>query len=112
LGNSTWIDYSFPGSTLTSANSIYGNEVIGIYLDGNGGTHGYVLTLPGIYNPVSIPGNVLPASVSTSVANTPAIFTASGDDVLNNGSITTSGANSPGIRANTYVVITTTARSP
>jgi subtilase-type serine protease len=106
LGNSTWIDYSFPGSTLTSANSIYGNEVIGIYLDGNGGTHGYVLTLPGIYNPVSIPGNVLPASVSTSAANTPAIFTASGDDVLNNGSITTSGANSPGVRANTYVVIT------
>jgi subtilase-type serine protease len=56
LGNSTWIDYSFPGSMLTSANSIYGNEVIGIYLDGNGGTHGYVLTLPGIYNPVSIRG--------------------------------------------------------
>jgi subtilase-type serine protease len=106
LGNSTWIDYSFPGSTLTSANSIYANEVIGIYVDSNGGTHGYVLTLPGIYNPVSIPGAALPATISTSAANTPAIFTASGDDVLNNGTITTSGANSPGVRANTYVVVT------
>jgi subtilase-type serine protease len=106
LGNQTWIDYSFPGSVLTSANSIYGNQAIGIYVDSNGGTHGYVLTLPGIYNPVTISGGLLPSTVSTTAANTPAIFTASGDDVLNNGTISTSGANSPGVKANTYVVVT------
>jgi subtilase-type serine protease len=106
LGNQTWLDYSFPGSVLTSANSIYGNQAIGIYIDSNGGTHGYVLTVPGIYNPVTISGGLLPSTISTTAANTPAIFTAPGDDVLNNGTIATSGINSPGVKANTYSVVT------
>jgi len=100
-GNQTWIDYNVPGAAVTSANSMYQGTALGIYVDSTGGTHGYTVNIPGIYNPIHNIG-----TLTTSAPNAPAITGAPGDDVLNDGTISTSGANSPGVRADTYGVIT------
>lgn len=100
-GKETWIDYAVPGAALTSANSIYGSQAIGIYVDANGAINGYVATIPGIYDPMTNSG-----ILSISGNGTPAIAGASGDDVVNNGTILTSGIRSPGIRGGSYGVIT------
>ena len=50
-GSQTWIDFAVRNATLTSANSIYENQVIGIYIDAPPLTNGYIITIPGIYDP-------------------------------------------------------------
>ena len=100
-GSETWIDYAFPGAPLTSANSIYENQAIGIYVDTNGITHGYSAVIPGIYNPIANNG-----LLSVNTPNSPALTGGVGDDVLNIGIIQTSAANSSGIRSDSYGVIT------
>ena len=50
-GNQTWIPIEFPGATTTSVNSIHQGKVIGVYTDADG-VHGYVVDIPGIYNPI------------------------------------------------------------
>jgi subtilase-type serine protease len=98
-GIETWIDYGVTGA-LTSANSIYENQAIGIYVDSSGITHGYSVKVPGIYNPIS---NTGPLNSSTS--NAPALAGGIGDDVLNTGVIVTSAANNSGIRSDSYSVV-------
>ncbi|HML27404.1 MAG TPA: hypothetical protein PKE16_00925 [Hyphomicrobium sp.] len=56
LGHVTWYEIDIPG-TVVSSNSAYGDNVIGIYIDG-GGIHGYLATIPGIYNPIENTGAV------------------------------------------------------
>jgi hypothetical protein len=100
-GSATWIDFAVPGASLTSANSIYEDKVIGVYTGANGVSNGYLLTIPGIYDPIRNAG------VVTIAANdTPAISAGPGDDVVNEGTILTTGLRSPGIRAGAYGVIT------
>ena len=42
-----WVNVAYPGSAVTTGNTIVGNEVMGIYL--NGGSHSYIATvLPGV----------------------------------------------------------------
>ena len=53
-GSQTWIDFAVRNATLTSANSIYENQVIGIYIDAPPLTNGYIITIPGIYDPLAI----------------------------------------------------------
>jgi outer membrane autotransporter protein len=98
--NQTWIDFAVPGATLTSANSIYENQAIGIYVDANGLTNGYVVTIPGIYDPIH---NVGVLNIST--PNIPALSGGNGDDVVNDGAIRTTAANSSGILSSAYGVI-------
>jgi subtilase-type serine protease len=47
-GRETWIEIAVPGAMSTSANSAYQNTVVGVYVDGSGGTNGYIVTIPGI----------------------------------------------------------------
>jgi uncharacterized protein with beta-barrel porin domain len=100
-GNATWINISVPGANTTSANSIYGDEVIGVYTSSSGVTQGFAVEVAGIYSPIENSG-----TLATSAAGTPAISGMPGDDVLNTGLITTSGANSAGISSDTYGVVT------
>ena len=100
-GNATWINISVPGALVTSANSIYQGEVIGVYVNASGTTQGFTVNVPGIYSPIENNG-----TLTTSAAGTPAIDAAAGDDVLNNGVITTSGVHSAGIADGTYGVVT------
>ncbi len=100
-GSETWIDYAFPGAPLTSANSIYENQAVGIYVDATGATHGYSAVIPGIYNPIANNG-----LLSVNTTNSPALAGGVGDDVLNSGVIQTSAANSSGIRSDSYGVVT------
>lgn len=100
-GSQTWIAISPSGSSVVSANSAYQGEVIGVYTNASNIVQGYSVQIPGIYNPIQNNGRL-----TTSGANTPGVSTLAGDDVLNNGSIATSGANSPGIAASSYGVIT------
>jgi subtilase-type serine protease len=100
-GHETWIEIAVPGASLTSANSVYEDKVIGVYSGGNGVTNGYLVSVPGIYNPIRNLG-----SLTTAMDDTPAIASGAGDDVVNTGSIQTSGARSPGIRSSAYGVIT------
>jgi uncharacterized protein with beta-barrel porin domain len=100
-GNATWIDIGVPGATVTSANSIYGGEVIGVYVNSGGVSQAFAVAVPGIYEPIENDG-----TLATTAPGTPAIAAAVGDDVLNNGLITTSGAGSAGISSDTYGVVT------
>ncbi|MBB3769645.1 outer membrane autotransporter protein [Angulomicrobium tetraedrale] len=98
-GTVTWYEIDIPGESV-SANSAYGDNVIGIYIT-NGTVNGYLATLPGIYNPIR---NDAPLTVAangaTGIATNPG-----GDDVINRSSILVSGANATGIAAETYGVI-------
>jgi subtilase-type serine protease len=100
-GNQTWIDLAVPGASLTSANSIYENQAIGIYIGVPPITNGFIVTIPGIYNPILNAG-----VLNTSTPNIPALSGGIGDDIVNDGIIHTTGANSPGISSGTYGVIT------
>ena len=90
-----------PGASVTSANSIYQNKLIGVYVQG-GVTRAFVTTVPGIYDPITNTTNL--------TTNTPgtAAITAAGDDVANSGSILATGAGSQGIYSGTYAVVTNT----
>jgi uncharacterized protein with beta-barrel porin domain len=101
LGIATWTEIAVPGATLTSANSIYQDKLIGVYVTG-GVTRAYLVTVPGIYDSVTNS-----TSLSFSVPGTTAIA-GGGDDVANSGSILMSGANSVGISGGIYGVITNT----
>lgn len=99
-GTQTWIELGV-GTALTSANSIYENQAIGIYVDSNGLTHGYLVSIPGIYDPIRNAG-----VLTGSTPNTPALAGGDGDDVVNDGVIRTLAPNSSGIRSGTYGVVT------
>ena len=45
ISNAFWVDIVYPNSTTTSANTVYENNILGVYLDGEGISHGYVATL-------------------------------------------------------------------
>lgn len=97
----TWYSIDKPDATLTSANSIYGDEAIGIYTDSSGNIHGYLTTIPGIYNPITND-----ATLNVNTPGIPVLSGAEGDDIVNNGSITTSGTNNSAIQSGTYGVVT------
>ncbi len=99
-GTATWTELSVPGSTTTSANSIYGNTAIGVYTL-NGVTYAFTTTVPGIYNPITNNG-----SLSSGAAGAVVLQGVQGDDILNNGTVTTTGAGSVGLNINTYGVAT------
>src|SRR5262245_578513 len=47
FGEASWQPISFPNATITSANTVYQNSIVGVYtLDGDPG-NGYVATVPG-----------------------------------------------------------------
>lgn len=47
FGTASWTPYDYPGSTLTSANTVYLNYALGIYeVDGSEAANGYVTTIP------------------------------------------------------------------
>jgi uncharacterized protein with beta-barrel porin domain len=99
-GNATWTEISYQGN-VTSANSVYGNTVIGVYVAG-GITTAYVTTIPGtFYNPITNNG-----ALSSGTAGAVVLSGTQGDDIVNNGSITTTGAGSVGINPNTYGAVT------
>jgi len=100
-GIATWTEIAVPGASVTSANSIYQDKLIGVYVQG-GVTRAFVTTVPGIYNPVT---NA--TSLITSTPGTAAI-TGRGDDIANSGSIVATGAGSQGINSGTYGVVTNT----
>ena len=99
-GVATWTEIAVPGAAVTSANSVYGNTVIGVYVLG-GVTRAYLTNIPGsFYNPITNTG-----SLTASAPNAAAISVA-GDDVVNSGSILATGANGMGISSGTYGVVT------
>jgi subtilase-type serine protease len=101
-GVATWTEITVPGASVTSANSVYGNSVIGVYVVG-GVTRAYLTNIPGLfYNPITNTGNL-----TVSAPNAAAI-SASGDDVMNSGTILATGTNGVGITSGTYGVITNT----
>ena len=99
-GSERWIELD-AGGILTSANSIYANQAIGIYVSTDGTTNGYVATIPGIYDPIHNIG-----LLTSDTPNTPALSGADGDDVLNDGIIRTNAPNASGIRSDTFGVVT------
>ena len=102
-GNQTWINLGFPGASVTTGNSVYAADVIGVYNDTGrrANYQGYMVSIPGIYNPIQTS-----SSLSITSPNIPAITAANGDDVVNNGIIQTTGANSAGIQSGAVGVIT------
>jgi subtilase-type serine protease len=101
-GVATWTEITVPGASVTSANSVYGNTVIGVYVVG-GVTRAFLTNIPGaFYNPITNTGNL---TVSTPNA---AAISVAGDDVVNSGTILATGANGVGITSGTYGVITNT----
>lgn len=100
-GSATWYNIAVPGAEVTSANSIYENEVIGVYTTSSGQVQGFSTEVPGIYNPIENSG-----TIATSAPGTAGLNAAPDDDVLNTGLITTRGARSPGIATDTYGVVT------
>ncbi len=50
FGTATWINFFYPGSSVTSANTVYLNNVLGLFTQsGVSGDFGYVATIP--FNP-------------------------------------------------------------
>lgn len=98
-GIATWTELSVPGADVTSANSTYGGQVIGVYVQG-GTTKAFVVNVPGLYNPVSNSGSVTSGAAGAVAIN------GAGDDVVNTGSILMTGLNSVGIDNGTYGVVT------
>ncbi|SFV34389.1 autotransporter outer membrane beta-barrel domain-containing protein [Hyphomicrobium facile] len=99
-GDETWIELGV-GDYLTSANSMYGEQVIGVYVDDDHKINGYVVNLPEFYDPIRNS-----TIIETTTADSPALSGVEGDDIVNDGIILTSGANAPGIRSDTYGVVT------
>jgi uncharacterized protein with beta-barrel porin domain len=104
LGGRTWVEIDVPGASTTSANSIYGNEAIGVYTNAKG-VNGYTVPIPGIYNPILNAGSLTVAAPGVS-----ALSGVPGDDIVNNGFITATGVNSIGIHSNSYGVVTNNGR--
>jgi subtilase-type serine protease len=100
-GTQTWIDLAVPGAMVTSANSIFENEAIGVYVDTPPVTNGFVVSIPGIYDPILNAG-----ILNTNLPNIPALSGGTGDDIVNNGIIHTTAPNSAGISSGTYGVVT------
>jgi uncharacterized protein with beta-barrel porin domain len=103
-GVATWTELAVPlcGSRtcVTSGNSIYGDTAIGVYVDSNGVTRSYIVTVPGIYNPITNNGTLTMATAGT------AAISSNGDDIINNGTILATGTGSVGISSGTYGVVT------
>ena len=99
-GVATWIPLAVPGASTTSANSIYGSTAIGVFVQ-NGVTRAFITTVPGIYNPITNNG-----ALSTATAGTTALQGIQGDDIVNNGTVTTTGVGSVAVNINTYGVVT------
>ena len=101
-GVATWTELKAFGA-LTSANSIYQDTAIGIFVDANNITRAYVAHVPGLYNPITNTG-----TLTTSTPGSAAISAVNGDDVVNRGTIVAAAANSVGVAAGHYGVITNT----
>lgn len=98
LGQANWIEIKY-GDYSLSANSIYQNKVIGVYVD-NGVVKAYETDFPGIYDPI-----INSTVINNTSPNGSGIFSL-GDDIINNGVINTSGSNSQGVSSGSYGVIT------
>lgn len=101
LGIGTWYEIDIPQNNV-SANSIYGDKVIGVYTDADG-VHGYLATIPGVYNPITNTTTLNFADV-----NAAALDGAKGDDIINSGTINVTGNGGIAIRGETYGVLTNT----
>ncbi|WAC28080.1 autotransporter outer membrane beta-barrel domain-containing protein [Ancylobacter sp. SL191] len=99
LGNETWYEIDIPGNVVSS-NSAYGDNVVGIYVDSTG-IHGYLATIPGMYNPIRNTG-----TVASSIDNDAVLSGIIGDDIINSGTISVSGNGGVAIRGDTYGVLT------
>lgn len=99
-GDETWIELGV-GDFLTSANSMYGEQVIGVYVDDAHKINGYVVNLPEFYDPIRNS-----STLATTNADSPALSGVEGDDIINDGVIRTTGANAPGVRSDSYGVVT------
>lgn len=102
-GHITWYELDIPGQ-IVSANSAYGDKIIGVYVDG-GVVYSFISPMPaGFYTPILNAAPLTVASDSvTGIETNPG-----GDDVINSSSILVSGANSTGIAGETYGVISNT----
>jgi subtilase-type serine protease len=100
LGHVTWYEIDIPGMAVVSSNSAYGDNVIGIYIDGSG-IHGYLATIAGIYNPIENTG-----TLTFGTANAAALDGGIMDDIINSGTVQVSGNGGIGIRGETYGVLT------
>ncbi len=100
-GSTTWYEIDIPGATV-SANSAYGDHVVGIYVTDTR-INGYLATIPGMYNPIRNDG-----SLSSSLPDTAVLSGSQGDDIVNNGTVSASGAGAVGLRGETYGVVDNT----
>ena len=100
-GVATWTEIAVPvpgtsGTYVTSANSVYGNTVIGVYVGPGGVVTAFLTNIPGsFYNPITNTGTLTvsaPGAAAISVA---------GDDVMNSGTVLATGANGVGITSGT-----------
>lgn len=98
LGIATWYEINIPGDVVSS-NSAYGDTVVGIYKDSNG-IHGFVATIPGMYNPIRNTG-----LLTSSAVNEAALSGGRGDDIVNSGTVQVSGNGGIGMRGETYGVL-------
>lgn len=98
-GSVTWYDIDIPGDVV-SANSAYGDKVVGIVTNG-GVTTAYIATLPGIYNPIRNAGDI-----TSSAASSAALSGRKGDDIVNSGTVSVSGNAGIGMQGDTYGVLT------
>ncbi|WP_224406714.1 autotransporter outer membrane beta-barrel domain-containing protein [Afifella sp. IM 167] len=101
LGIATWHEIDIPG-TVVSANSAYGDQIIGIYVDASG-INGYLATIAGIYNPIRNTG-----PLTFTGDNAAALSGLKGDDIINSGTIQVSGTGGIGMRGETYGVLSNT----
>jgi len=100
-GSQTWIDLAVPGASLTSANSIFESQAIGIYI-GVPPDHQWFYSHYS-RNLQSDPQRRRPQHQHSQY---PALSGGTGDDIVNDGIIHTTAANSSGISSGTYGVIT------
>ncbi|MCK0209767.1 autotransporter domain-containing protein [Starkeya koreensis] len=99
LGHGTWYEIDIPQENV-SANSMYGDKVVGVYTDAEG-VHGYLATMPGLYNPIT---NT--TTLNFADANAAALDGGKGDDIVNSGTINVTGNLGIAIRGETYGVLT------
>ena len=104
-GNETWIPIEGPADAVpgtVSANSIHQGTVIGVYKSSiDGQIHGFVVTIPGIYNPIRNSG-LLDVNTPRRASDRRRLI---GDDVVNDGTVRTTGANNSGIQSDTYGIV-------
>lgn len=113
-----WFDYAVPGATVTSANSGYQSTVVGIYEDG--GSFAYLGTVGNvtengithlIYDPFANNAGTIATTGNNENGIDASVFTIYGNeynDVINSGTITTSGTVAHGIISSGFGVITNT----